>query len=351
MQFRTTRYEWDAVGSSFFLIFAEMDVLIVHTGAGNQSIVNRQHHKRVIRKALLRGTDLRTASSVLERSPWTNTGRGASLNIDGEVRCDACFIHSNHHQATAMGALYNVVHLTPISRCLDVHSSLARRYHPTDNRLGLSRPLLVDDHSDVDPLLVTPRCRHIYDRFRHQIPRQTLEGVTDTIGVTHITTSGTLVAASSGGNFFKLRGRIGCAAVLGSAIAHRISGGYSLTCMCSGNGEDIMAMQLARAIVGGLSHELARPHDVDMPQTMQTVIQAESSAIVATATDTSGAPMVYVGTVCAAHHLESDRVIVAYCHTTESFFFGFRGTQGEPEVVLSTQPTAGRYCRGQFRTQ
>lgn len=331
-------------------------VLVVHVGAGNHSLANRTKYRKLIAKAL-GAESLVGASKVLEGSSLTNTGYGSSLNMDGQVECDASFIRSRNGAIIDVGSMYNIRHQYPISETIDAFEALQQSYR--ENAMGLTIPVMIDHNRAMEfynkdkeeealPDLVSPKNLDLYSRYKSSVPLKRLDPVTDTIGVIYTTEEGSEVAASSGGNFFKVPGRIGCAAVLGASIAQRsvvLPGSlYFISCMCSGNGEDIMLMNLARSIIDSLSSKIETSED--LLQDMVDAIEEEGRNVPLH----NSSKTIYIGSICSILNLESQKTTILYCHSTESFFFGFKSDSGEPEVVLSTLETEpGKFCRGEFR--
>ncbi|CAH2354977.1 hypothetical protein CLIB1423_20S01244 [[Candida] railenensis] len=331
-------------------------VLIVHVGAGNHSLANRTKYKKLIGKAL-RAENLVDASKVLEGSSLTNTGYGSSLNIDGQVECDASFIRTRNGAIADVGSMYNIRQRYPISETVRAFEALQESYR--ENAMGLTMPIMIDHNrvmefynkdkeEEVLPDLISPKNLDLYSRYKSNVPLKQLESVTDTIGVIYTTEEGSEVASSSGGNFFKVPGRIGCAAVLGASIAQRSvvlsDSSYTISCMCSGNGEDIMLMNLARYIIDSLSCKIESSDDLS--QDMVDAIEQEGRNVPLH----SNSKTIYIGSICSILNIQSQRTTILYCHSTESFFFGFRSDSCGPEVILSTLETEpGKFCRGEFR--
>lgn len=341
-------------------------ILVVHIGAGNQSLARKNKYIGLIKKSLSTQQIL-NASQVLERSSLTNTGYGSALNLEGEVECDSSYVIACRGlNQVEMGAFYNVRHEYPISETIDVWHRLNQLYQPGGKlgNVGLSRPVLVNydlvkhlvsSRADIESgsrdLLVSPKNMEIYRAYKDKGLVDYNQDVTDTIGLIEIKSEKTSIMTSSGGNFFKLPGRIGCAGVIGAAISHRVQDNHiAISCMCSGNGEDIIMMSLARSIADGLIQ--LNENGYDYAETMVQIITQESSKISLTSVNNSNEKIVYVGAICVIDDLQTNKKVLVYCHSTESFFFGFQKGNNEPEVILSTlgtSPKLGTYCRGEFR--
>lgn len=320
-----------------------MPFTLVHIGAGAHSAANALHHRKLIKRALQASDWLETAQ-VLERSPWTNTGVGSSLDLTGGVSCDACVIQSNgQRQEIALSQLRSEV---PITQAWNVLQDLNQVYgeHTKFGQMGLTQPIVLAEklllhlrkHMEEEGMvsrhqkpsegnLVLARARRLYDTYMGQ--NQVLDEVTDTVGLVQIQENHIVVASSSGGNFFKLPGRIGCAGIPGCAAEAVVKGLRRVSCLCSGNGEQIVASTLARTVC----RALARCED-DLAAVLESTMK-EAGAL-------------YVGVVAVVE--TNDAYTVVFCHSTETFYFGF--ALGRVEVVMSR--LEGRGCvRGEFRVR
>lgn len=350
-------------------------LVIVHIGAGIHSEAKHEHYKKLIKRALLKTKSERVlleVSEKLEKSPLTNTGYGSSLNLVGSVQCDASFIfHDREYRKTEMGSMYNIANKYPIGEAVRCFEQLNRLYTEGFKSFGLSRPL-VFDHGQKQLLnkltntkegvkvdsFISSKAQKIYDTYKVKLmggndPQENevsavRNEIQDTIGVIHITSKGTDVATSSGGNFFKFPGRIGCAGVLGAGIGYHQKGGISVSCMCSGNGEDIIAMNLANRVVD----RMVSCPSTEYCETLVDIILQSSMDVSLAAVDNRNETIIYVGVVCVLHDHTSGKKHLVYCHSTESFYFGFRSHNRAPEVVLSRLDSArvGRiFARGEFK--
>lgn len=179
-------------------------------------------------------------------------------------------------------------------------------------------------------------------------------GVEDTVGLVQIMPKDDTIRAltSSGGNFFKVPGRISCAGVLGAGVAYTCYGLNQVTVMCTGNGEDIMRMNLA----GYLSETLAKELSSDeIPNSLRgalgdTLIHAilkRSANVPLSAVDANYLPTIYVGAIAIIFTPNFKRLV--FCHSTESFYFGFK-LKGDVEIVKSRKKSSnGKFIHGEYK--
>lgn len=351
------------------------NLVIVHIGAGNHSLLKNDKYKKLIKAALIVDESesvLTEVSKKLEKSVLTNTGYGSSLNLIGAVQCDASFIsYDREHRDTQLGVMYNIANKYPITETLKCFEQLDRLYSTGFKSFGLSRPLMFDhgqkplldeltntkENVDTDTL-VSSRCRKIYDTYKDtlmsdydQLPNETdyiKNEIQDTIGIMHIDSRTTEIATSSGGNFFKFPGRIGCAGVLGAAIGHRTKNEISVSCMCSGNGEDIIMMNAA----GRIADHIVNNSSIDYCDALVDIILQASIDVPLTAVDKYNNRIIYMGAICVIHDLNSGAKRLVYCHSTESFYFGFRSHNNRPELILSrldSDRVGQVFARGEFK--
>ena len=351
------------------------NLVIVHIGAGNHSLVKNEKYKKLIKGALLVNESesvLAEVSRKLEKSALTNTGYGSSLNLLGAVQCDASFIsYDRTHNRNQVGVMYNIVNKYPITETLKCFDQLHRLYSMGFKSFGLSMPLMFDygqkslldeltntkENVDTDSL-VSSRSRKIYDTYKDILmsgdtqPPNAINSIRneiqDTIGIMHINSTTTEIATSSGGNFFKFPGRIGCAGVLGSAIGHRTKNEISVSCMCSGNGEDIIMMNAASRI----ADHVVNNSSMDYCDALVDIIQQVSIDLPLTAVDKYNNTIIYMGAICVIHDLNRGAKRLVYCHSTESFYFGFRSHNNKPELVLSrldSDKVGQVFARGEFK--
>lgn len=332
-----------------------MDLTVVHIGAGIHSISKHDAYKKLIKSALVKSKNsIIEASQKLEKSPLTNTGYGSSLNIRGEVSCDATIIEVTPEFRNEV-SLHNLKSLYPITETLKLLNKLNILYgkDTTFEKLGITRPISLDANqiSAIDEVLtahklpqgeeieavsveslVLPRAQSIYDYYiKNSNILEADDLVQDTIGLLQIKDLTTTMVTSSGGNFFKLPGRIGCAGALGCAIETVSNDSKRITCMCSGNGEQILKLTLART----LCYRAIEYDGEELAQDLITLVKL-------------GQDDLYIGVIMTIEDKEEGNRLI-YFHSTESFYFGFLNNQ-HIEVVLSRlQTNQGKFIHGEYK--
>ncbi|RCK67478.1 Threonine aspartase 1 [Candida viswanathii] len=314
-----------------------MDILVVHIGAGLHNPASTHRYKTLISTALSQRSILES-SRVIESSPLTNTGYGSSLNMLGRVECDASFIRGEE-----IGAVVGMPTRHPILEAFRVFEHLRGVYASEPDLtppVMLSYPSLKDVIPGVcgydDAELISPKSQKVFDMHKDRVfqskeiqLRLLPRGISDTVGLIHIQDETTTLATSSGGNAFKLPGRIGCAGMLGAGIAFKESGDVKVSCMCSGNGEQIIRCALARTVVDRVG---------DVPEEMyRESIDGILSGLLP--------DVLYVGFIVVIQR--GRRVLLLYGHTTESFHFGFRYLD-KSKVVLSYAEQEGKLTFGEY---
>ncbi|RCK55355.1 Threonine aspartase 1 [Candida viswanathii] len=313
----------------------EMDILVVHIGAGLHNPASTHRYKTLIRTALSQSSILES-SRVIESSPLTNTGYGSSLNVLGRVECDASFIRGEK-----IGAVVGMLCRHPILETFRVFEHLRGVYASEPDLtlpVMLTYPSLKDvipgihEHDDAE--LISPKSQKVFDMHKDRVFQskeieQLPHGISDTVGLIHIQDETTTLATSSGGNSFKLPGRIGCAGMLGAGIAFKESGDVKVSCMCSGNGEQIMRCALARTIVDRVGDVLEEMYGECIDGVLSLLLP----------------DVLYVGFIVVVQR--GTRVLLVYGHTTESFHFGFRYLD-KTKVVLSYAEQEGKLTFGEY---
>lgn len=172
--------------------------------------------------------------------------------------------------------------------------------------------------------------------------------VEDTVGVLELTGSTIKGTTSSGGNFYRVPGRVSCAGLYGAGIAYASHNGVETVCMCLGNGDDIVRMQLA----GQLCQQVALQLTPDLPwpdlgAVLVDAVLGRASQACLQAVDESLLQIVYVGVLMVVRC--AGRTRLAFCHSTESFYFAFR-LGGTTETVLSVASAgAGKFTHGEYK--
>ncbi|GMG30350.1 unnamed protein product [Ambrosiozyma monospora] len=183
--------------------------------------------------------------------------------------------------------------------------------------------------------------------------------IQDTIGVCFIDTdTNTIITGcSSGGNLLKDHGRVGCSGVIGSGLftyTYQKGDDHSngnqndtiqISVMCSGNGEDIIQMNLAREVCNNIieTHYSTSSSSTETSSSLshkpisQTVsefiISKLSKNVSLRALDSQFNEKLYVGVIGYVFDSELKERLVFYFHSTETFAFGvLNGCRGDENV-------------------
>lgn len=329
-------------------------MLVVHIGAGSHLRTKDTDYKKILANALA-CESYSEASRCLEEPILTNTGRGSSINMVGNVECDACIIRGDMAaQKVICGvAAHNIQHKTPIEALCVAEKGLSEVYGANYTRWGLSAPVVFDYGAIASTFgfpetsqeeLVEELKKVLYDLYKERITRGSDAAVPievqDTIGLIHAENNQLSVLSSSGGNFFKLPGRSGCAAIPGAATAVRFCGPWTISCLCSGNGDDIVQMNLAAKVVQSFD-------DIDtFSMSLVPTIEHAGSQVLLQAQDMHGKSILYVGVLGLICNSETKEAAIVYAHSTETFYFGFRGKK--TRTVLS-RSKPGVFVQGEYK--
>lgn len=331
-------------------------VLLSHVGAGRHDYQKKQQYSNLLRKcgssieklktptvtepSSLNRCDsllddslldiLKASSQVLESSPLTNTGYGSSLNIDGEVECDASVVLVLDGKMLR-SSVYNITSdRFPVTKCIQSLKS-----QNCENLMGITNPVMVRDSrcksegscSEVE--LISPRAQAFYKKYRNHI--SPADPISDTVGITILDSQGNVaMGTSSGGNMFKQPGRLGCAAVVGAGVFSKRNERYIVTMMCSGNGEDIIAMDLARSCCTHILNSLGDELDPQVCyDSLGNAVEESARDILLKAKITSSQTGLYVGCYGLVLNRKSGETTVVYAHSTETFVFRYETSDKE----------------------
>lgn len=350
-------------------------MLVIHLGAGNHDRRKTKSYKKLIIHALKANQPIIPTSSIIEKSPLTNTGYGSCLNMLGEVECDASILVANRiNNTVSMKSLIGINDsLYPISTTATVFSGIESLYNRTNtNQFGITMPIKLSYQSFSkyqnfqlpcsNRDLVSPSAQTFYDTYQPKISLQSANNVhetyqpqisllnssnslcddsgvgsvTDTIGLLEIDQNQTTIATSLGGNFFKVPGRIGCAGEIGSSIDfyRNTLNCLEISCLCSGNGEDIMQMKLSHYIVNNFDINQNHNWGENLVNLIQNHLAGFDLFGKSKFNDDS---ILYVGVIVIINNIKDNWKRLIYCHSTESFYFGFRtdDQKVDPNVVFS----------------
>lgn len=229
--------------------------IICHGGAG--TITDKEEYARGLSVAIEEGYRLLLqgapaldavlrAMVILEDDPVFNAGTGSSLTIDEIVEMDAGIMtqHGRFGGVLCIRSVRNPVLVAEKVMTETDHLILAG-----EGAVQFARSM---GFPEYDP--VTERARRRLEELRRQGSKffhrinQRLgvnEGKTGTVGAVAIDRNGNIVAAtSSGGIVGRMTGRVGDSGIPGAGVFASPAGGVS----CTGHGEEILRMLLARDI-------------------------------------------------------------------------------------------------------
>lgn len=359
-------------------------MLVVHIGAGNHQ-ANKAKYQGILKKAL--DHDFLTASEIIEKSQWTNTGYGSNPDWNGSASCDGTLASVNHHNKVHVTLLTEIIDCAVPTRALDaVAEKLHQLYSDglVRGHLGLVRPVsmpfaLAREIVDLprEPILLH-RGRKYYESVRSVLALEHLAGFGAEMGAvsTNVAANTTDVAFSgtdkreadfsavsshvphfpvadtvgfiesspalrfsttSGGHMLRFPGRTSCAGIYGAGSGYACLGDAEVVTLCSGNGDDIITMGLASHVSDHMA-AAATAGEV-LAETLQRIVLSRAQLVLSC----------YVGVLCVVRGRANSarKSTLVYCHTTETFYFGFRSSAGT-EVVLS-KGKRGLCVGGEFR--
>ncbi|OBA19204.1 N-terminal nucleophile aminohydrolase [Metschnikowia bicuspidata var. bicuspidata NRRL YB-4993] len=337
-------------------------ILVLHIGAGKHSIQQTRNYKKILRSAIC-ASDLIQASRVVERSALTNTGFGSSVDRTCTATSDACLIEVSDGRIVNSLALLNIHDDAFPTTCVDkIARQLKQEYAAgsVDRCFGLSKPTILDYKTYKEYLDLSKRKKLKFYKRRKGNPEKSLPtteqtfvlpGIEDTVGFIEIANSPkrtTRIASSSGGNFYRLPGRVSCAGTLGSGIGYSRYKDVEVSCMCSGNGDDIIAMNLAGYLSENMAGTLGDSNEwPELGPLLESHILRKSQLVVKTAVNASVEEITYIGVVMVVRSPDATRLV--FCHSTESLYFAFR-LRGKSELVLSRKDRpVGEFLSGEYK--
>lgn len=212
--------------------------IIVHGGCGDVEQSSIPERLQAVKEAaqagwklLLQGASaidaVEAAVLVLEDNPLFNAGIGSALNSEGRVEVDAAIMDGatlNTGAVAAVTGVANPIHLARLVMEVGPHVLLVGR---GAEQFARSRGI---PECDLEHMVTVPR-------------RQQWEDAHGTVGACACDGLGRLAAATStGGSFNKMPGRVGDSPIIGCGTYADGRVGIS----CTGNGEQIIRMTLAR---------------------------------------------------------------------------------------------------------
>lgn len=198
-------------------------VVLVHGGAWAVPDEEKEPHLEGVRRAVAQGWDVvsRGGSSLdavveavrlMESNPTLNAGRGAVLNLEGEVELDAGIMDGKTLAAGAVASVQGIEN--PIELARKVMESTPHVMLAGPGAVSFARQQGV---STCDPsVLIEPRERVRWKVAQKQARRL---GPGDTVGAVACDEEGHLASATStGGSLLKLPGRVGDAPIVGAGL-------------------------------------------------------------------------------------------------------------------------------------
>lgn len=324
-----------------------MTFLVVHVGAGNHSPALKDRYTKLLKSAL-RTKSLIECSSIIEKSNLTNTGYGSALDKFGNASCDCTVLVSESDKTDILSLIGIDDKVTPTLETLHMKTKLDKEFD-NNRSLGLLKPstlqyqFVKDNYgTEEKSSLVLPVAKKLYDSYK-DLPTAPQQSVQDTVGVMHFDEHLSL-STSSGGTFLKVPGRVSCAGVYGAGVATAQAGEDRVYCMCTGNGDDIIRMRLAGFVADTLLQCVKTDEWADFLEVMVLSIIDNGRTVQLSGLNDHDERMIYVGVIAVIQ--QRSRTTLAFCHSTESFYFGFVDSRGDREIVLSALP--GKKQRGHF---
>ena len=238
--------------------------IIVHGGAGDWPRIWQPAGLKGVKEAAMKGFQLlqkggpalraiETAVNSLEDNPLFNAGRGASLNLAGDVEADAGIMDGRSHRGAGVALLRRVKNPISLARIvLDETDHVLLAGKNAERlagvfklpRANLKDPARVRQWKKATRKLGKP----VLGRFPRNlklIQREGRDFLGDTVGALAIDRKGNLAAGdSTGGVFLKLPGRIGDSPILGAGLfADNSTGAATAT----GLGEIAMRFVVSKA--------------------------------------------------------------------------------------------------------
>lgn len=189
------------------------------------------------------------AVRIMEDDPIFDAGTGSVLTSDGEVELDAALMDGH---TLRYGAVVNVRHIrNPITLARHILLGPATMLAGAGaERFAVEQGMQLCENRE----LLVERELELWRRWREEQGHTQAVGH-DTVGAIALDVSGNLVAANStGGTPFKLPGRVGDTPLVGCGLYADARVG---ACVCTGWGESITRMALARRGVEYLERGIA----------------------------------------------------------------------------------------------
>jgi beta-aspartyl-peptidase (threonine type) len=194
---------------------------------------------------------------ILEDDPVFDAGTGAHLNRDGRVELDAIMMDGATLQAGAVAAVQRVKNPIHLARRVMESCEHMMLVGEGAERFAQEQGIALCDSAE----LIVPRERAAWEkcsRGAHDEANHVHQG--GTVGAVAMDQKGHIVAGTStGGTCCKRAGRVGDTPLIGSGCyADEAAGGVS----CTGWGEAIMKIVMAKTAVDRLSVNIGKPQAV-----------------------------------------------------------------------------------------
>ncbi|QPG73555.1 hypothetical protein FOA43_000867 [Brettanomyces nanus] len=297
-------------------------------------------------------------SKMIEENELTNTGYGSSVTRNCQVYCDSsvCALDVDRKKTYQSAVVMNSSKYPIEDALLDMVQGCSE---DRKNTLAITPALMRVGKVKPDESLVSESMAKVYEDYRERLQQEEErkskaesridlsqdEDVSDTVGVCVIEPGRCIVAGtSSGGNLFKEPGRIGCAGVVGAGIYTATVADCTACIMCSGNGEDIVQMQLARSVCEYVlaKHEEYSRQQQEQPLLCQLVaryVKHESHKYKLRALDEKYHETLYVGLVGYLEMTEEEssssrRKLIFYYHTTHTMLFAYKNRHNYDNMLV-----------------
>jgi beta-aspartyl-peptidase (threonine type) len=236
--------------------------LIVHAGAWEIPDDEVAAHINACQRALAAGWQIlreggsaldavQAAIIILEDDPALDAGIGSLLTADGTIELDAGLMRGSDLQCGAVATIKRVQNPIVLARHV-LESDYVLLTGEGAERFGVARGLSLIDSQQ----LIIAREQQRYDEWRqgklHIQGGDFFKQGHDTVGAVALDTQGHIVAGNStGGTPFTHAGRVGDVPLVGCGFyADDTWGGAA----CTGHGESIARMVLAKAAIDALSY-------------------------------------------------------------------------------------------------